>query len=292
MRPSRRPTAPLTTTAEFLAALRAVGLLSPGRARRLLSRWGHGGDPRQRARALVRAGLLTDYQAARVLAGRGRSLLLGRYRLLDRLAAGGMGRVYKAEHVHMKRVVALKVVPRCRAGVRHRAGRRAAPSGPGDTRVRAAHFRAEVRAAAGLCHPHIVTAYDAGDARGVPFLVMEYVEGTDLDRLVAGDGPLPVPLACACARQCALALQHLHDGGLVHRDVKPANLLLAHPPGSRPEAAGAVVELLDLGLVRPAGVEDDRAGTPDYMAPEQGQDAHVVDSRSDLYGLGCTFYYL
>jgi serine/threonine protein kinase len=269
----RRP--PPATAADLLAALRAARLLPATRLRQLAEAWAGAGDAAARARELVEAGLLTAFQAERVLAGRARALRLGQYRILDRLGAGGMGRVYKAEHRLMRRVVALKVVGRARRAARA-----------------AARFRREAKAAAALSHPNIVTAYDAAAARGVLFLVMEHVEGTDLERLVSAGGPLPVPLACEVARQTARAMQYAHERGLVHRDVKPANLLLARPPGS----TAPVIKLLDLGLARRASTKGNAGaaaveGTPDYMAPERGH-GRPADVRSDLYSLGCTLYFL
>jgi serine/threonine-protein kinase len=263
---------PPATPDDLLAALRAARLLPAARLSRLAESWAGEGDVASRARELVATGLLTAFQAERVLAGRAGALRLGQYRILDRLGAGGMGRVYKAEHRLMRRVVALKVVGRSRRAARA-----------------AARCRREVKAAAALSHPNIVTAYDAAAARGLLFLVMEHVEGVDLERLVAAEGPLPVPLACEVARQTARALQYAHERGLVHHDVKPANLLLVQSP-----AGSAVVKLLDLGLARraaacgkPGAVE----GTPDYMAPERGH-GRPADGRSDLYSLGCTLYFL
>jgi hypothetical protein len=204
--------------------------------------------------------------------------LLGhpRYRVLEVLGAGGMGVVYKAIHRLMDRVVALKVIHRSltdRPGVAER-------------------FRREVRAAARLTHPHIVTAYDADQAGDTHFLVMEYVAGISLDREVERRGPLPVREACDLARQAALGLQHAHEHGLVHCDIKPQNLLLT--PGGQ-------VKIVDFGLARvaadgsppatplPSGVV---LGTPDYVAPEQARNPAQVDIRADVYGLGCTLYHL
>jgi serine/threonine-protein kinase len=288
------PASPPANLEELFTALRAARLLSAGQQRQWQARWAAGPaaeDPRAAADALVAAGLLTPYQGDQVLAGNARQLRLGRYRLLDRLGAGGMGQVYKAEHVFMKRVVALKVIAR---GDEHRP----------DLRGRDAVFFREIEAAARLSHPNIVTAFDAAEARGVLFLVMEYVEGADLGRLVAERGPLPVPLACEVVRQAAVALQYAHEQGLVHRDVKPSNLLLARPEAGLPPTTGGtdrdvLVKLLDLGLAclsrdgageRTAG--EGLSGTPDFMAPERGEDRHHADIRSDLYSLGCTFYHL
>jgi uncharacterized protein (TIGR03067 family) len=216
--------------------------------------------------------------------------LLGhpRYLILDKLGQGGMGVVYKARHRLMDRVVALKVLH------------------PGllDRPDWVERFRREVRGAARLVHPHIVTAYDAEQAGGSHFLVMEYVEGISLARLVEERGPLPVAQACAYARQAALGLQHAHECGMVHRDIKPQNLMVAKETGR--------VKILDFGLARfvseaaeeaaasptgadPAGQLTQAStlmGTPEYVAPEQIRAAHAADIRADIYGLGCTLYFL
>lgn len=210
-----------------------------------------------------------------------------RYEVLERLGSGGMGTVYKARHRLMDRLVALKVIePRLldRPGVVER-------------------FRREVRAAAGLLHPNIVTAHDADEAGSTHFLVMEYVQGVTLAQHVAANGPLPAAEACHCIRQAALALQHAHNKGMVHRDIKPHNLM---------RTADGQIKVLDFGLarfaseVRSADVEpaaDDKGGstvtsagmmlgTADYMAPEQLRDPHSADIRADIFSLGRTLFYL
>jgi serine/threonine protein kinase len=209
---------------------------------------------------------------------------LGQYQLLEALGSGGMGQVFKARHRLMDRTVALKVIhPRY---LRHPAAAR--------------RFRQEIRALARLDHPNIVRAYDAYQARDLHVLVMEYVRGTDLARLVRECGPLPVADACAYVRQAALGLQHAHEHGLVHRDLKPSNLILARG-GWRNPLHPPPVKVLDLGLAlirdeRPApggpGPGVPLLGTLDYMAPEQWQDPQAVDIRADLYSLGCTLYHL
>jgi serine/threonine protein kinase/WD40 repeat protein len=219
-----------------------------------------------------------------------------RYTVVRLLGQGGMGAVFAAEHRVMQRLVALKIFNH---------------SFTGNAAARE-RFRREVRAAAKLSHPNIVTTYDAEDAGDTHFLVMEYVEGISLDQLVKDRGPLPVPEACAYVRQAALGLQHAHERGMVHRDVKPANLILQSSPvassesspvastGASPVApAPGVVKVLDFGLAaltaeRGDGLTDTNVvmGTPDFMAPEQAEDAHNADIRADVYSLGCTLYYL
>ncbi|HEY7312401.1 MAG TPA: serine/threonine-protein kinase [Gemmataceae bacterium] len=197
-----------------------------------------------------------------------------RYRVLGLLGSGGMGVVFKAEHRLMRRTVALKVI-------HERLIERA------DAVER---FRQELRAAAYLCHPNIVAAYDAEQAGDIHFHVMEFVEGTNLDHLVRTRGPLPVASACHIARQVALGLQHAFERGMVHRDIKPANVLVT-PAGG--------VKVLDFGLarfVRESGgsltVPGAVVGTPDYVAPEQALDSRQADIRADIYSLGCTLYFL
>jgi serine/threonine protein kinase/Flp pilus assembly protein TadD len=200
-----------------------------------------------------------------------------RYRVLEVLGIGGMGAVFKAEHRLMERVVALKVIG---AGLAWRP----------DLVQR---FHREVKAAAKLSHPNIVAALDAEQAGETHFLVMEYIEGTDLANTVARRGPLPVPEACDYIRQAALGLEHARQNKMVHRDIKPHNLMRT-PDG--------VIKILDFGLalfsgkVAQAGSEQTGQGailgTVDFMAPEQADDAHGVDIRSDIYSLGCTLYFL
>jgi hypothetical protein len=184
--------------------------------------------------------------------------------------------VFKAEHRMMERLVALKII---RKDLMNR-----------PTAVE--RFRQEVKAAARLAHPHIVTAYDAEQAGEVHFLVMEFVDGKSLDRLLTQRTPIAVCQACEWIRQTALGLQHAWEQGMVHRDIKPANLLLT--PGGQ-------VKILDFGLARFANEaaaggtltpDGSMVGTPDYMAPEQAAVAASADIRADIYSLGCTLYHL
>jgi serine/threonine protein kinase len=208
--------------------------------------------------------------------GSGLSITLGQYELLARLGHGGMGTVYKARHLRLKRFVAVKVISQQRL--------------PDPQAV--ARFHREMEAVGRLTHPNIVQATDAGEAGGQHFLAMEFVEGPNLAQLVRSGGSLSVPDACEIVRQAAAGLEHAHEHGLVHRDVKPSNLMLAND---------GTVKVLDLGLARLLDSPGDEAeatgseqilGSPDFMAPEQAQDSRQVDARTDLYSLGCTLYFL
>jgi serine/threonine protein kinase len=266
-------------------------------------------EPRDLAREILRHGWVTTLQINQVLQNHGNALLVGPYLLLERLGEGGMAQVYKARHRSLGRIVALKIVRK-----EALTNRNAIP-----------RFEREVQASAQLTHPNVVRAFDAGQAGGRYYLAMEFIEGVDLSQLVKQDGPLPVVQACDYIRQAALGLQHAHELGFVHRDIKPANLfltrktestragssaLLPRPHGSalltRPnleQYLWGVVKILDFGLAR-LQVPDPRnqqialtqqgtvMGTPDFLAPEQAWDSHDTDIRSDLYSLGCTFYYL
>jgi tRNA A-37 threonylcarbamoyl transferase component Bud32 len=201
-----------------------------------------------------------------------------RYHLIRPLGSGGMGTVWLAEHKVMGRRVALKVI------------RPEYLTRPGA----AERFRREARAAARLHHPNIVAAHDAEQAGATHFLVMEYVEGVSLAEYLVNNGPLPVIEACRLARDAALGLQHAQAHGLVHRDIKPHNLILA-PDGT--------LKILDFGLAALAAGADSASatgltganvvlGTPDYIAPEQAEDAHSADIRADIYSLGCTLYHM
>lgn len=199
-----------------------------------------------------------------------------RYHVTGLLGVGGMGAVYKADHRLLDRAVVLKIILQDYTNDQEMVER----------------FRREARLAARLAHPNIVTLYEAEKVGPTHVMVMEYVDGTDLDHLLQRRGPLPIADACELIRQAALGLQHAHEQGMVHRDIKPSNLLLNQ---------NGQVKLLDMGLAvlkseKPGGSRltavTQVLGTLDYMAPEQWQDSHAVDIRADIYSLGCTLYEL
>jgi serine/threonine protein kinase len=274
----------------FLANLRRSGLLTEAQFTQVTRNSAAITRGRALAAALVQKGLLTRFQAEQLLAGVCTGFRLGPYRILDQLGRGGMGRVYKAEHFTMKRVVALKVL---------------APHLVDTERARDLFLR-EVRAVAQLVHPNIVTAFDASEENGQHYLALEYVDGPNLDQLVKKQGPLAVGLACDYIRQTAVGLQCAHQLGMVHRDIKPANILVQRR-GMQEDSPG-LIKISDFGLARlhapnlnpeafhHAGTIVTRMntvmGTPDYLSPEQARDLHNTDIRSDLYSLGCTFYFL
>jgi serine/threonine protein kinase len=229
------------------------------------------------AQQLIDYQKLTGYQAEAVLARRFGDLRVGNYEILDRIGAGGMGTVFKARHRRMKRIVALKVLSKAAA-----AGKMAE------------RFQREVETIARLTHPNIVMAFDADEAEAGPFLVMEFVNGRDLASEVTDSGPLSVADAIDRILQAARGLEYAHAQGIVHRDIKPGNII---------RDADGVVKVADLGLARlnaPEGSGGLAAmtqagsvfGTAEYMPPEQAIDAGKVDHRADIYSLGCTLYFL
>jgi serine/threonine protein kinase len=222
------------------------------------------------AAMLVEMGVLTAYQADQLKSGR-RKLSLGPYIVTDWIAQGGMGQVFKAVHEMMGREVAIKVLPLSKS-----------------TPEAISKFNREIRTQAQLDHPNLVRAYDAGHDGNVHYLVTEYVPGTDLRRLVRNEGKLTMQQAAQIISQAALGLEHAHECGLIHRDVKPGNILVT-PKG--------VAKVSDLGLSGwlDEGRNDPRAGkvvgTPDYLSPEQIKTPAKITPASDIYSLGCTLYY-
>lgn len=206
-----------------------------------------------------------------------------RYEILGLIGKGGMGDVYQARHRMMDRAVALKIIKPefvCKPEAVSR-------------------FHREVKAAARLSHPNIVTSHDAEQADDVHYLVMEYVDGINLAQTVGKRGALPIADACDYVRQAAIGLQHAHEQGMVHRDIKPHNLMVTED---------GTVKILDFGLasLAPSTLPDADTvevrsdltsagaimGTPDFISPEQAEDARSADIRSDIYSLGSTLYFL
>ena len=264
---------------EFLAGVRRCGLFDPAAVDRYLQENGTPATHQLLANRMIRDGLLTNFQARMLLDGKSRGFVAnGKYKILELVAVGGMGAVYLCEHNLMRRLVAIKVLPK---EMHSQAGS-------------AERFLREARAAAALDHPNLVRAFDLdrlGQANQY-CLVMEYVDGVNLQVLVEKSGPLPVSRAVDYTLQAAAGLHYAHQAGLIHRDVKPANLLVSRQ---------GVVKLLDLGLARFFADSADNLttvhsgdailGTADYMPPEQALQG-TVDTRGDLYSLGATLYYL
>ena len=266
---------------EFLDLVRKSGLVPDGQLDDLLDRYRAAGtlpsvlDPL--AALFVRDGLLTFFQAKQLKLGRYKRFTIGsKYRLLELIGAGGMGAVYLCEHTLMRRLVALKVLPVEKL----------------DDPSNLERFHREARAVAALDHPNIVRAYDIDQFEKLHFLVMEYVDGTSLQEIVARHGTMDPVRAAHYAAQSAVGLQHAHELGMVHRDVKPGNLLL--------ERTG-VIKILDMGLSKFFNKSQDNVtekydekcvlGTADYLAPEQAVSS-TVDIRADIYSLGGTLYFL
>lgn len=303
----------IVSAADLLGLLRQLGLLQPAQLDELTRKLaGKQLDPRAIGKKLIDHGWLTPYQVNQLLQGRGQDLVLGPYLVLERLGEGGNGQVLKARHQALQREVAIKVLHRELLTDAEVVGR----------------FHREIEVVSHISHPNIVHAFDAGPIGADLVLAMEFIDGIDLNRLVREVGPLAVAAAVDFIRQAAIGLQHAHERGLVHRDIKPANLLVTQLKTGKSAAASewstlklslthntpstssilshGLIKILDLGLARLqeppresptanltllAG-QSVTQGTPDYMAPEQALDFHAADIRSDIYSLGCTFYFL
>jgi serine/threonine protein kinase len=259
---------------ELVALMRQSGIVEPGRLTAGLPELPS--NPKEAARVLVREGWLTYFHAEQLLKGKWRGFSIGKYQILERLGCGGMGAVYLADHSLMRRRVAVKVLPVHLAKESWFLDR----------------FYREAQAVAAVDHPNIVHAHDVDCDGEFHFLVMEYVDGSSLQQIVHDHGPLSFSRAAHYLRQAALGLEHARGVGIVHRDIKPGNLLLDRQ---------GVVKILDMGLacfqegprknqVKPS--ERVMVGTDDYLAPEQIVDSDSVDIRADIYGLGATLRYL
>ena len=269
-----------TTSNEFLELIRRSELLPAPRLEefiRQVESTSTKASPRDLAGLLVSGGFVTQFQAEQFLQGKWKGFTIGKYRVLERIGAGGMGTVYLCEHAVVGRKVAVKVLP----------------SSQSSNPTARARFYREARAAGVATHPNLVKAHDVDEENGIHFLVMDYVDGSSLQAIVARFGPLSIPRAANYIAQAALGLQAAADAGLVHRDVKPANIMLER---------NGTIRVLDLGLARfyedntdPLTLKYDEnnvLGTADYVSPEQAIDSHDVDIRADIYSLGATFYFL
>jgi eukaryotic-like serine/threonine-protein kinase len=228
------------------------------------------------ANHLVAKRLITSWHVDKLMERKYKGFVLGKYKLLRHIGSGGMSSVYLGEHRLMHKQRAIKVLPKKRVN---------------DSSY-LARFHLEAQATAQLDHPNIVRCYDVDNDEDTHFLVMEFIEGKDLNTIVKQEGPLSLELACNYIAQSAEGLQHAHENGLIHRDVKPANLLVDQK---------GIVKILDLGLALFSDNErasltvahnENVLGTADYLAPEQAVNSHKVDHRADIYGLGCSLYFL
>jgi len=266
-----------TTRTDFLNLLKKSGICPSRTFSDLAARSDQlPNDPSLLAADLVRKNVLTQFQAKLLLAGRHKGFKLGSYLIRGHIGQGGAGTVYLAEHLTLRRPVALKVL-----AVKE-----------GTNRGSIERFLREARAAAALDHPNIVRIFDIGQQGPVHYLAMEFIEGNTLDSLIRKNGPFPWQRAVECVLQAAAGLQHAHEKGFIHRDIKPTNLIWAKD---------GTVKILDMGLARSLEPSDkltellaDGAvlGTADYIAPEQAMNNPDLDIRADIYSLGATFFAL
>lgn len=268
------------TVDEFLELVRKSGVVDEAKLNTYLDKQKLQGpfptEPGKCAGKFVRDAVLTYFQAEQLLQGKWKRFTIGKYKVLEKLGVGGMGQVFLCEHKLMRRRVAVKVLPAAK----------------GQDDASRERFYQEARAVAALDHPNIVRAYDIDHDEGLHFLVMEFVDGVNLQDLVKRAGPLDPIRACHYIYGSAVGLQYASETGIVHRDIKPGNILIDR---------SGVVKILDMGLARFFNDEDDSLtkkydenvlGTADYLAPEQAVDSHTVTIRADLYSLGGTFYFL
>lgn len=266
---------------EFLQLVRKSGMVDEGKLTAHLQRRnktsGLDTDPRLAAEAMIADGVMTNFQAEQFLLGKWRGFTIGKFKLLERIGVGGMGQVFLCEHMFMKRRVAIKVLPPAKAEQPAALGR----------------FYREARAAGSLDHPNIVRTHDIDQDGNLHFIVMEYVDGSNLLEIVKKFGPMNVARALFYVRQVASGLDFAFRSGLIHRDVKPGNILIDRRGNAR---------VLDMGLARFFKDQSDMLtvkyddkivlGTADYVAPEQVANSHAVDVRADVYALGATLYFL
>ncbi|MFO0948176.1 MAG: serine/threonine-protein kinase [Planctomycetota bacterium] len=267
---------------KFLDLLQRSNLLAPASlamVRAEVARDRGLSEARTLADRLVFKGLLSNWQAEQLLAGR-LGFVIGPYVLRDKIASGAMGSVYRAERIKDRLPVALKIISGALAHQGEALGR----------------FLVEIRATTTMRHPNIISAIEADREGERLYLAMEFVEGRNLKEWVVEEGSLPVPFACECLRQVSIGLQYAHDQGMVHRDIKPANLIVTREGPKGPP----IVKILDLGLARFLGEAKDQRltlsgqmmGTPDYISPEQARNTKHADARSDIFSMGCSLFEL
>jgi serine/threonine protein kinase len=266
---------------ELIQLIRKSGMIDEAKLTAYLERReftrGLPADPRDFADDMVRDGVLTNFQAEQYLLGKWRGFTIGKYKLLERVGVGGMGQVFLCEHMFMKRRVAVKVLPPAKAEQPAALGR----------------FYREARAAGSLQHANIVRTHDIDQDGNLHYIVMDYVDGSNLLDIVKKFGPMNIDRAVSYTCQAAAGLDYAFRSGLIHRDIKPGNILIDRKGHAR---------ILDMGLARFYKDHSDQLtmkyddkivlGTADYVAPEQVANSHSVDIRADIYGLGATFYFL
>ena len=228
------------------------------------------------ARMLVHNQMLTEFQAVQLLRGETKCGYLNKYKLLTLLARGGMGKVYLAEQLTVNRLVAVKVIrPRKTT-----------------EKVSFARFRREAQILAALQHPNIVQAHDFDEERGIPYIVMEFIEGINLRDYVEKLGTLRWQEAAHFLAQTALGLNHAHEMGVIHRDIKPSNIMIDSTGTAKILDLGIVTSLSDQKENHRLTTMNDQLGSVDFLAPEQATSSLQIDRRSDIYSLAAVFYYL
>jgi formylglycine-generating enzyme required for sulfatase activity/predicted Ser/Thr protein kinase len=262
----------------FLSHLSSSGIVPEDKLKVVVNKKASFADGEALARDMIKSRLLTKYQAEQILGGRGKSLTMGKYQILEKIGAGGMGQVYKAFHSGTERIVAIKVI-----------------LGKGKINPEVVkRFEREVKAAAKLVHSNIITVFDADQADGRIFMVMEYIKGDDLGELLRKKRELSVSEVVDYILQAARGLKYAHDEGVIHRDIKPGNILV--------DLSGNV-KIVDMGLAKLESKGDEESismltasasimGTIDFMSPEQGFSSKNVDARADIYSLGATLFFL
>jgi len=270
-----------STVEELLGLIRKSGMVEETKLNAYLTRrqGGRGlpAEAQEAAEGMVADGLITNFQAEQYMLGKWRGFTIGKYKLLERVGVGGMGQVFLCEHMFMKRRVAVKVLPPAKAEQPAALGR----------------FYREARAAGSIEHPNIVRTHDIDQDGNLHFIVMEYVDGSNLLDIVKKFGPLNIGRAVSYIRQTAIGLEFAFQGGIIHRDIKPGNILVDR---------FGLAKLLDMGLARFYNDNADNLtqkyddkivlGTADYVAPEQVANSHAVDIRADIYALGASMYFM